>query len=565
MTHLVDDPKRFAADVVRGFVRAHADRVVAVHGGVVRTTETPPGQVAVVLGGGSGHYPAFAGWVGEGMAHGAVCGNIFSSPSASQAVSVARAADGGSGVLFGFGNYAGDVLQFSRAVDLLADEGIEARIVTVTDDIASAPEVPDRRGIAGDLTVFKIMGAAAARGLGIDEVERLARRANELTFTIGVALSGCTLPGADAPLFTVEDGKLAVGLGIHGEPGLAEVPLGSATDVADDLVDRLLDALPEQRPSRAAVLVNGLGATTYEEQFLVFHRVAERLEAAGLELVEPEVGEHVTSLDMAGLSVTVTLLDEELEPLWVAPVDTPAFRRGVVRVEGAARRGPIEDTGRAALVPGSADSAAAARDVLHRLDRVVDALKAREDEFGSLDAVAGDGDHGQGMVLGAVGAASRGHDLAEARVGLGTCLRELGEAWAENAGGTSGALWGAAVSAAGEAVGDETAPDPAAVSGAVTAAVEAMTSTGKAEVGDKTMMDAAVPFARTLSERVEAGDDLRDAWAVAVSVAQKAADGTADLAPRKGRARTHGQKSVGHPDPGAMSFVEVMSAASREE
>ena len=565
MTHLVDDPKRFAADVVRGFVRAHADRVVAVHGGIVRTTETPPGQVAVVLGGGSGHYPAFAGWVGEGMAHGAVCGNIFSSPSASQAVSVARAADGGSGVLFGFGNYAGDVLQFSRAVDLLADEGIEARIVTVTDDIASAPEVSDRRGIAGDLTVFKIMGAAAARGLGIDEVERLARRANELTFTIGVALSGCTLPGADAPLFTVEDGKLAVGLGIHGEPGLAEVPLGSATDVADDLVDRLLDALPEQHPSRAAILVNGLGATTYEEQFLVFHRVAERLETAGLELVEPEVGEHVTSLDMAGLSVTVTLLDEELEPLWVAPVDTPAFRRGVVRVDGAARRGPIEDTGRAALVPGSADSAAAARDVLHRLDGVVGALKAREGEFGSLDAVAGDGDHGQGMVLGAVGAASRGHDLAEARVGLGTCLRELGEAWAENAGGTAGALWGAAVSAAGEAVGDKTAPDPVAVSGAVTAAVEAMTSTGKAEVGDKTMMDAAVPFARTLSERVEAGDDLRKAWAVAVSVAQKAADGTADLAPRKGRARTHGQKSVGHPDPGAMSFVEVMSAASREE
>src|SRR4029079_4628943 len=131
-------------------------------------------------------------------------------------------------------------------------------------------------------------------------------------------------------------------------------------------------------------------------------------------------GGHVTSLDMAGLSVTVTLLDEELEPLWVAPVDTPAFRRGVVRVEHAARRGPIEDTGRAALVPGSADSAAAAREVLHRLDRVVDALKGREDEFGSLDAVAGDGDHGQQMVLGAVGAASRGHDLVEARVGLGT-------------------------------------------------------------------------------------------------------------------------------------------------
>src|SRR5690606_399230 len=343
MTHLVNDPKKFAADVLAGFVRAHADRVMAVHGGAVRATETPQGEVAVVLGGGSGHYPAFAGWIGEGMAHGAVCGNIFASPSASQAASVARAAHAGGGVLFGFGNYAGDVLQFSRAVEMLAEEGIEARILTVTDDIASADTHAERRGIAGDLPVFKIAGAAAAQGWSLDEVERVTRHANDRTFTIGVAMSGCTLPGADAPLFTVPEGSLAIGLGIHGEPGLSEVPLGTAQEVADDLVDRLLAAFPDEAGDRVAILVNGLGATTYEEQFVVFARVADRFEAEGFTLVEPEVGEHVTSLDMAGLSVTAMLLDDELEPLWRAPVDTPAFRRGSLGSTTSAppRRGPL--------------------------------------------------------------------------------------------------------------------------------------------------------------------------------------------------------------------------------
>jgi len=568
VTHLVNDPKKFAADVLAGFVRANADRVMAVHGGAVRTTETPDRQVAIVLGGGSGHYPAFAGWIGEGMAHGAVCGNIFASPSASQAASVARAAHAGGGVLFGFGNYAGDVLQFSRAIEMLAEEGIEARIVTVTDDIASSDIHADRRGIAGDLPVFKISGAAAAQGASLDEVERVTRHANERTFTIGVAMSGCTLPGAEAPLFEVAEGRLAIGLGIHGEPGLDEVPLRTADEVADDLVDRLLVALGSDRDSdRLAVLVNGLGATTYEEQFVVFARVAERFEAEGFTLVEPEVGEHVTSLDMAGLSVTVVLLDEELEELWTAPVDTPAFRRGSFGSSTATspRRGPLPQGVVAERTAGSEPSHAAAAAALVWLDGVVDVLKEHEAELGALDAVAGDGDHGQGMVLGVVGAADRGHEAVAAGVGLGALLQEVGEAWAESAGGTSGALWGAALVAAGERLGDADSPQDGDVVEAVSAAVGAMREMGKAEPGDKTMMDAAIPFVETLAEQVDGGASLEDAWAVATQTAAAAAEATSSLQAKKGRAKTHGDHSVGHADPGAVSFALVVGTMSTKE
>src|SRR4051812_41203812 len=229
MTRLVNDPGDFAEDMLNGFAAANARYAQKVHGGVVRSTESPRGQVALVLGGGGGHYPAFAGWVGPGMGHGAACGNVFASPSASQVHSVARASDNGGGVVLGFGNYSGDVLHFGQAAQRLRAGGIDARAVGVCDDIASAaPDKADqRRGIAGNLIVFKIAGAAAEAGLDLDGVERVARRANDATRSLGVAFGGCTLPGADEPLFTVPAASMATGLGIHGEPGIAESRLGT--------------------------------------------------------------------------------------------------------------------------------------------------------------------------------------------------------------------------------------------------------------------------------------------------------------------------------------------------
>lgn len=233
MTKLYDDPRAFSDDLLEGFVDLHADRVLKVEGGVVRAAETP-GKVAVVVGGGSGHYPAFCGVVGTGFADGAVVGNVFTSPSTQEAYSVGRAAENGAGLLFSTGNYAGDVMNFTLAQQRLQQEGIDTRVVFVTDDIASAPveEIHKRRGIAGDFVVFKIAGAAAEAGYDLDGVERVARLANDRTRTLGVAFGGCTMPGADTPLFTVPDGRMGVGLGIHGEPGIDEGDLPSAETIS---------------------------------------------------------------------------------------------------------------------------------------------------------------------------------------------------------------------------------------------------------------------------------------------------------------------------------------------
>ena len=276
MTRVLDTAEAFVQDALAGFVAVHGDLVRRVDGGVVRAEPLPPGRTAVVVGGGSGHYPAFAGVVGAGLAAGAVCGNIFTSPSAGQAYRVARAADAGGGVLFSYGNYAGDVLHFGAAQERLRAEGIDTRTVLCTDDIASAPadRIADRRGIAGDFVVFKVAGAAAERGDSLDEVERLAIAANDRTRTLGVAFGGCTFPGADGPLFTVPDGMMSVGLGIHGEPGIRDVPMGSAAEIAEILVSELLADVPEDRGDRVAVLVNGLGTVKYEELFVLYGQVA---------------------------------------------------------------------------------------------------------------------------------------------------------------------------------------------------------------------------------------------------------------------------------------------------
>jgi dihydroxyacetone kinase len=567
MTRLLNAPNDFPAHALHGFALANPRYVEQVHGGVVRSTESPQGQVAVVLGGGSGHYPAFAGWVGPGMAHGAVCGNVFASPSASQVYSVVRAADNAGGVLLGFGNYAGDVLHFGEAAERLRAEGLDVRIVTVTDDMASdtAANSLSRRGIAGDLLVFKIAGAAAEAGCDLDEVERVARKANASTRSLGIAFGGCTLPGADHALFEVPGATMAIGLGIHGEPGISVAPLGTADDVADALLDGILAEAPERGvdgyEGRVAVLLNGLGATKYEELFVVYARIADRLARMGLTVIEPEVGEQVTSLDMEGLSLTVTFLDAELEGYWTAPVDTPAFRRGASshRPNRVARVDVDEQT---AIVPGSPESQELAARLTAAIDAMVLCARENEQRLGDLDAVAGDGDHGQGMVLGTCGAARAAEAALAAGAGAQTLLVRAGGAWSENAGGTSGALWGSALAAMGHALSDSAGASPDEVVTAVRAGIDAIVRLGGATPGDKTMVDALVPFIDTLTTSRAGGASLPEAWAAASAAAALAAEATALITARRGRARTHGEHSLGHADPGATSFALLMAAVA---
>jgi len=566
MTHLLNDPINFPAELVDGFVKANAKYVKKVYGGVVRATKSKPGKVAIITGGGTGHYPGFMGWVGPGLVDGAVTGNIFASPSASQVRSVAKAADHGGGILLAFLNYAGDVLHFGMAEELLKADGFNVKRSVVTDDVASAPsnETHKRRGIAGGLAVLKVASAAAESGLSLDEVLKVLNKTNERTRTFGVAFSGCTLPGSANPLFEVPKGKMAVGLGVHGEPGIYELDLGTADDVAKLLVDKLLEDVPQNPGKKVIALLNGLGSAKYEELFVTFGCLANRLKNAGIQMIDGEVGEFMTSLDMGGLSLTLVWVDEEIEKYWFVPCDSPAFRKTKM-VDEPLDSSVVFNTEPEALKvnkKGNDSSRRAAALIAQALDQIKDIISENESMLGDLDAVAGDGDHGAGMTRGSKAAAEAAHWLVKEGAGAQTTLAGAGARWSENAGGASGALWGAALIAAGNALGDDKDLDLKSYANAVNSFVKSIQQLGGANVGDKTMIDAQVPFAEVFESSISQGLSFIDSWNRAAIASTNAAKETANLTPKMGRARVLAEKSLGHPDPGATSFSLIVSSIS---
>jgi len=279
--------------------------------------------VGVVIGGGSGHEPLFMGYLGRGFADGCPVGNIFASPSPDVVLAATRAVSAGAGVLYLYGNYAGDIMNFDMAAEVAEEEGIPVRTVRVTDDVASAPrdEIERRRGIAGDFFVFKAAGARAEEGGTLEEVYAAARHANDNTRTMGVALSSCTIPASGRPIFQLGEDEVELGLGIHGEPGAVRQKLEPADAVTARLVTRVLEDLPFQPGDQVAVLVNGLGATPLGELYIVFRRVAQLLCERNIRIHRSYVGEYSTSLEMAGCSVTLIRVDDELRRL----IDRPAF------------------------------------------------------------------------------------------------------------------------------------------------------------------------------------------------------------------------------------------------
>lgn len=331
---LINDGNHAVDEMLAGIIAAHPGHlwrpdhapraVIARHG-------PREGKVALVIGGGSGHEPTFLGFVGKGLADAAVIGNVFSSPPPQPVMDAAMAAHGGAGVLFMYGNYAGDVMNFDMAAELMEAEGLDVRTVVTTDDIASAPrsEREKRRGVAGNVFIFKAAGAAADLGKTLDEVERIARHANARTYTLGVALSACSLPQTRRPSFDLPEGEMEIGMGIHGEPGIRREPLRSADAVSDEIMDRILGEMEAAEGDRVAVLVNSLGATPLMELYILYARVAHRLREAGLRVHHALVGPYCTSLEMAGASITIMHLDDELQQMIDHPCDCAMFRHGV--------------------------------------------------------------------------------------------------------------------------------------------------------------------------------------------------------------------------------------------
>jgi dihydroxyacetone kinase len=331
MRKLINDPEDFADEVLDGILKAHPESLRAVTDdkrALVRA-DAPGTRVGIITGGGSGHLPVFLGYVGTGLLSGVAVGNVFSSPSPDQILAATRGSDCGRGVLYLFGNYGGDVMNFALAGELAELEDITTATVLVNDDVLSAPpgKASTRRGVAGMVLAFKCAGAAAERGDSLDEVTRIATAAVTATRTVGVGLSPTILPAAGKPTFELPDGQMEIGIGIHGEPGSHRGPLETADQVTDRMLGAILEDLPLVSGDRVVLLINGMGATPLEELYLLYRRALAILTERGVLVHRPYVGEYATSLEMAGASLTVMKLDDELQTLIDAPAASPFFRQ----------------------------------------------------------------------------------------------------------------------------------------------------------------------------------------------------------------------------------------------
>lgn len=329
MKKFLNDPVDFVDEMLDGIYKAHPAVTYTADDRRCLVTSSPKaGKVGIATGGGSGHLPLFLGYVGDGMLDGAAVGGVFQSPSAEQMYQVTKAIDQGAGVLYIYGNYSGDIINFDMAAELADLDGIEVRQVVGNDDVASSivGEEHKRRGVAGIVFVYKAAGAAAAEGLSLDEVTRIADKARLRTRTMGVALSSCVVPEIGHATFSIGDDEMEIGMGIHGEPGISRKKLAPADKVIDEMMERIFAEQDYKQGDEVAVLVNGLGGTPLEELYILFRRVSQLLEERGVTAKHVWVGEFATSMEMAGASVSVLHLDAELAPLIAKSANTPFFK-----------------------------------------------------------------------------------------------------------------------------------------------------------------------------------------------------------------------------------------------
>lgn len=329
---LLNKAEDFARETVEGIVCAHSESLKMVNDSwhcLVRADKKKEGKVAIATGGGSGHLPVFLGYVGYGLADGVSIGNVFASPSADSMHEVDKAIHAGAGVLHLYGRYGGDIMNFGMAKDLDEMEDIKVTEVLVTDDIASAPreQAGKRRGVAGLVFAYKVAGAAAEKMLDLAEVTRIAQKTVDNTRTMGVALTPCIVPEAGKATFSIDEDEMEIGMGIHGEPGIHRSKLRSTDEVVEEITNKILEDLPFKTGSEVAVLVNGLGATPKEELYIAYRKIYKILQEKNIKIHRKYIGEYATSLEMAGMSISLLNLDDELKELLDAPCYSPFFEQ----------------------------------------------------------------------------------------------------------------------------------------------------------------------------------------------------------------------------------------------
>jgi dihydroxyacetone kinase-like protein len=330
MKKFVNDPFDVVDEMLEGFLDVYSSYVRKLESArtVVRVDAPIRGKVGVITGGGSGHKPAFIGFIGKGMLDAVAVGEIFTSPPPISVFEAARAVNGGKGVVFLLGNYSGDVMNFGLAAEMCREEGIPVVQVIATDDVGSGPKekASNRRGVVGEFLAWKIAGAKAEAGGSLEEVRAVAEKVNQMTRTLGVALTPCTVPAKGTPTFTLAEDEMEYAVGHHGEPGTAKIKMRSADEITEMMVKEVLEDLPFQSGDEVAVLINGLGATPQLELFICYRKVKKILEQKKIKVYKPFVGQFFTALEMAGFSVTLMKLDEELKTLLSAPADTPCYK-----------------------------------------------------------------------------------------------------------------------------------------------------------------------------------------------------------------------------------------------
>jgi ATP-dependent dihydroxyacetone kinase len=560
MKKLINDPRSVVREMLEGLVDLAPGQALLEGEDVVLRAGLPPydarREVAVLSGGGSGHEPAHAGYVGAGMLHAAVAGDVFTSPSADAVLAAIRAVAGAPGVLLIVKNYTGDRLNFGLAAELARAEGIAVDTVVVADDVALRDTVkPERRrGIAGTVLVHKVAGAAAAAGLPLQEVAEEARAAASSLGTMGVALGPCTVPAAGRPGFTLGDHEVELGLGIHGERGVERTTLPGADDLVDTILGIILADRGLGRGDRVALLVNGLGGTPPMELAIVARRAIAVLRERGLMVARAWSGNLLTALEMPGMSLTVMAVDDARLRRLDAPTAAPAWpAHGRIGPAREVVRSPSVAPEPASLRPPSPSDEMIRRGVL----AAAAALERAEAHLTELDAAAGDGDLGASMTRAAAAIRALPEEAWSSHPAA--VLTRIADALRRAIGGTSGPLYATGLLRAAQFLPDT--PSTSDWSAALAAGVNAVSELGGAKPGDRTMLDALHPAATAFAAGLGAGRSAAEAWDEAVAAAQEGAAATAHMYPKLGRASYLGHRAIGRVDAGAAAAAIWIQAA----
>ncbi|EEK63434.1 dihydroxyacetone kinase subunit DhaK [Bacillus cereus] len=576
MKKIINKPETLVMEMCNGMVMAHPELELLKKYKVIKKKEMNENKVTLISGGGSGHEPAHAGLVGKGMLDAAVCGDVFASPSQIQVYQAIKETASKKGTLLIIKNYSGDIMNFKNGAHLAKEDGIEVDYVKVDDDIAVEDSLytVGRRGVAGVILVHKIAGAAAEAGMDLGAVKAVAEKAAANVRTIGLALTSCTVPASGSPTFTLEEDEMEYGVGIHGEPGIKREKMLSADELANRMTNDLVKDLGVKDGEEIALLVNGFGGTPLQELYLFNNAVTRELAARNIKINRVFVGNYMTSIDMAGMSLTVMKLDDELKTLLSKECNTPAFKVDGP-VESVEYVNVLEETEEkeVSFELETAEEHAVIKDnvitlnnMIYLVDKMSDIIIKNEVPFCELDTHAGDGDFGMSVAKGFKQLKREWHSIVDQEnVTIGSFLDGCSMIIMEHCGGASGPIWGGAFRAASKAAGEKRELTVKEFAEILQAALQGIQSIGErsfgrgAVVGDKTLVDALAPCVDSWLDSASNEVDVKTAFEKGAEAAVKGAEYTKEIVARMGRAGTVGERSLGYPDAGAHALGVIFT------